>query len=377
MKKFLIPSLIMLVLTTACKKDNNDDNTPELPALHFTIKWDHKYSYWLNMPDNLHNLVATPDGGAAIFFSWFTDDNAGTCLLKTNADGSTDFLKEFPITEFDCGDASIIQTSDNGFLVFGGWSPPFLGKTDAAGNIIWKKLINYHQMQRVSSVVEKTTGGFLALTESIDAIYLVDLNASGDTLRTFQVHDSLEIADGQQVEFNAAGQIIVLYSGRQDSDYRSFMRVYDTNFSQIWSQELTEAGCGIVLHSFYINPDNSLVTGGSFWTNGTGNYEGYIASISSTGIVNCTKHIPEAQYGFLDILPSRTGGYYLVAEHDIMITKISNNCELLWRESLEPQNQIGPSGNTLKISGNDILFFGNTWELTSMEANPVLIKFSE
>jgi hypothetical protein len=377
MRKLIFPFLILIVAVTACKKDNNNTDDPDTPQLHLTVKWDKKYSYWLNMPDNLHNLVATPDGGAAVFFSWFTDEDAGTCLLKTKSDGSEDFVKEYPAGTFGCGDASLIQTSDGGFLLFGDWSPPTLGKTDAAGNVLWTKAMNYHQLQRVTSIVEKDGGGFLALTESINAIYLIEMDAAGDTLRTFLVRDSLEIADGQQVEINPAGQIIILYTGRQQGDYRSFVSALDTNFSEIWSQEFTLSGHGLVLQSLYINTDNSLVAGGGIWANGTGDYSGYAVGLSSAGDVSWTRQIPEAQYGFLDIVPATSGGYYMVAMHDIMVTKLSNGGEVLWRESLEPLNQIGPSGNTLKRSGNDILFFGYNWDISSMNSNPVLIKFSE
>lgn len=377
MKKITLIFLVLLTALFACKKDNDNHDVEDPPVAHISVKWDHNYSYWLNMPDNLHNLVSTPDGGAAVFFSWFTDTKSGTCLLKTNADGTTDFLHEFTAGEFGCGDASLIQTTDNGYLLYGSAATPVFGKTDAAGNILWMKSMNYHQLQRVTSIIEKPAGGFLALAEAYMEIYLVDLDASGDTIRTFLLKDSLQIADGQQVEYDKTGRIIVAFSGRINNDYRSFITAVDSNFSEIWSLQVAQAGRGVILHSFYINNDNSLLAAGSIFTNGTVDNVGYIASVSATGSLNWNKSLTDIHCTIMDVELAPTGGYYLVGDHDIMITKINAAGDVLWRESLEPTNQIGPFGNTLKVSGNDILFFGNTFDLSSLNQTPVLIKFAE
>jgi hypothetical protein len=379
MQKITHISLVLLTLTVlfSCKKDNDNNDVVDPPVVHFSVKWDHNYNYWLNEPQNLHNLVSTTDGGAAVFFSWFNDTESGTCFLKTNADGSTDFLHEFTADEFGNGDASLIQTSDNGYLLYGTDATPVLGKTDADGNILWMKSCNYHQLQRVASITEKPAGGFLALAESYMGIYLIDLNTSGDTIRTFLLMDSLQIPDGQQVEYDKSGKIIVAFSGRINGDYRSFITAIDSNFNEIWSLQLAQAGHGIVLNSFYINNDNSLLAGGTIFTNGTLEDVGYIAGISATGSLNWSKSLSDIHYTVMDVELAPSGGYYLVGDHDNMITKINAAGDVLWRESLEPTNQIGPSGNTLKVSGNDILFFGNTFDLSSLNQTPVLIKFSE
>jgi len=376
MKKIIIPLLVILGMATACKK-NNDSITNNPPQLHLTVQWDKKYSYWLNEPSNIHNLVATADGGAAVFFSWFTDAACGTCLLKTDGNGVTEFQHEFTSSEFGCGDASLLQTADNGFIVYGNNTYPVFGKIDISGNILWTKQANYHQLSHLNCMIEKPTGGYLALATGYGSIFLLDLNVAGDTNRCFQVADSLEIPEAVQLEYNHAGEIVLTYSGRINGDYMSVVKAVDTNFNQIWSLPFAQSGHGLIQKSFYINTDNSIMVAGRIWTNGMGDDQGYIASVSPTGSLIWSHQIAAMQDAALDIVLAPSGGYYVVGEHDIGITKINSNGDVLWRESLEPTNQLGPSGNTLKVSGNAIYFFGSVFDFPAVEESPVLIKFSE
>jgi hypothetical protein len=75
-------------------------------------------------------VVVTPDGGLAVLGR----DDAGTFLLKTDADGES--LWEERIDEFHGED--IINTPDGGFAMTGSYGDIRVIKTDDRGNISWQ-----------------------------------------------------------------------------------------------------------------------------------------------------------------------------------------------------------------------------------------------
>ncbi|HOY30458.1 MAG TPA: hypothetical protein PKW80_01140 [Bacteroidales bacterium] len=371
---------IVFVLLTSCKKDNNDDNGNTTPdQTHFSVQWNNRFNFWLNNDACLHNLAATADGGAVLFFPWFTDDNDGTCLMKISSAGVTEFQQVYPVTDFGCAYASVLPVSGNGYLLYGHYAFPVFGKTDAAGNILWKKEMNFHNLLRINCITEKPDGGFLALATTFSSIYIIDMNAAGDTNRCILLRDTLANAEGVQIEYNHSKEIIVTYSGKTDNRYAGFVTALDSNFNEKWAHTFNSSDGHIFLNAFCINNDNSMVAAGSYSLIGSLIHDTYIAGISPDGLITFTKNINNEAHAdmVLDIEPAPSGGYYVVAYHDPMITKINTNGEALWRESLDPSNQLGPSGNTIKATGNSVYFLGNTIDFTSLNMNPVLIKFTE
>lgn len=373
-KLFFLILFIISLYITGCKKDNDNNNDPEL-TFHLPEAWNNKYTnYSMNLPGIGNCFVNTNDGGAAIFFSWYTETESGTCLLKTDANGSTVLEKTYPATAFGCGYSSLIQTSDNGFLLIGETS---IGKTDISGNLIWTKEMDYHSIMWAAGPVEKPDGGFLVLARNINQLLLVDLDELGDTLECNVLRDSLYLPDGIQISYNTAGELIIAYMDKINDEWAGHLMVLDSNKNELWSVEFINPGHHTGVNAFYVNPDNSIMVVGYVYTVSNYTDVALVSKINPSGTVIWQKSLTNLPSRVLDIEPSSTGGYLLCMDDTKQIAKINDAGDFLWNEKLDKNNALGPLEGLIKKQSNSYYFFGHVTNLTTFNENPVLIKFSE
>jgi hypothetical protein len=117
-------------------------------------------------------------------------------LIRTNALGDTQWTRTWGGSNHDMGH-SVLQTPDSGYIVagrtssFGAGSVDFyLIRTDALGDTLWTRTYGGTNDDEAYSVLPTSDGGYVIAgsTSSYGAgdrdVYLVKINASGDTLWT-------------------------------------------------------------------------------------------------------------------------------------------------------------------------------------------------
>ena len=128
-------------------------------------------SYGGEGDQDVASLVETSDGGFALFgttnASGFTTSSTDFWLVKTDAYGNMKWNQTYGREEFDQAQ-SLVETSDGGFALVGSTNPAstartdfWLVKTDAAGNVEWNKTYGQLYQDYAHSVVETSDGGFV------------------------------------------------------------------------------------------------------------------------------------------------------------------------------------------------------------------------
>jgi hypothetical protein len=184
------------------------------------------------------SVQQTFDGGF-IVAGWTMSFGAGgfdVYLVKTDADGDTQWTRTFGGTEGDMG-WSIRQTADNGYIVIGSTKSPgadsqdvWLIRTDANGDTLWTRTFGGPGTEWGSSVQPTRDGGYIVtgMTSSFGAgggdVYLIKTDALGDTMwtRTFggtardwgrsvvQTVDGGYVVAGHSESFGAGGSDVYL-----------------------------------------------------------------------------------------------------------------------------------------------------------------------
>ena len=114
------------------------------------VVWHKTYQTGVNnvtgQSGQLYDLIATSDGGFALFGSQYlpNSENTEALLIKTNSNGVVQWTETYGQQFLP---SKVIQTSDGGFALVGTWaSPPQLSngdieaglvKTNAVGNVQW------------------------------------------------------------------------------------------------------------------------------------------------------------------------------------------------------------------------------------------------
>ena len=130
------------------------------------MQWNKTYGGTSN--DGARFLVQTSDGGYAMTGSTvsFAVGLSDFWLIKTGADGNTQWIKTYGGTDWD--DAySVIQTADGGYALVGcsfsfgaGAGDVWLVKTDVSGNHLWNRTYGGTSEDRAYSMVQTVDGGY-------------------------------------------------------------------------------------------------------------------------------------------------------------------------------------------------------------------------
>ena len=145
-----------------------------------------------------YNVVQTSDSGYIIVGSTqsYGAGSNDVYLIKTDAPGDTVWTRTYGGANVDQGN-SMLQTSDNGYLIAGwtmsfgiGGSDVYLLKTDASGDTVWTKTYGGSSNDYSHSIAQTMDGGYVVTgwTNSFGAgsydVYLIKIDAAGDTVWT-------------------------------------------------------------------------------------------------------------------------------------------------------------------------------------------------
>lgn len=161
--------------------------------------------------DTAYTIRQTNDGGYIFTGTVSSTDGdvigntaSNMWIVKLNNTGNIQWQKIYGNYEFYEVPLSIIQTSDNGYVVGTNMEDPANGlynvlilKLDSVGNVIWEKNIDGNPMKAVSSIEETTDGGLIFAGYSDDytdsAFWIVKL-ASAATLAAAEVKHNVSTA---------------------------------------------------------------------------------------------------------------------------------------------------------------------------------------
>jgi len=200
--------------------------------------WTHAYGGSEN--DWGKSIIQTTDGGyvvSGVFeYNSFTHIPSVVCLLRTDANGDTLWMRTYGGSNYDQG-MSVVQTIDEGFIVTGytssfgaGYTDVYLIKTNVDGDTVWTRTYGGSNSDVGFSVVQTSDGGYIVAgaTESFGAggsdVYLVKTDSDGDTTwtRTYgggsydrgysvaQTSDGGYIVAGVTESFGAGGSDVYL-----------------------------------------------------------------------------------------------------------------------------------------------------------------------
>jgi hypothetical protein len=147
-----------------------------------------------------YSVQQTSDGGYIIagIVNMF-GNNDQVYLIKTNSFGDTLWTRNYGGAYTDWGE-SVQQTQDGGYIIagftnsFGPGTPSYtnvyLIKTNASGDTLWTRAYGGLRSDAGFSVKQTQDGGYIvagstsSFSDTLDNVYLIKTNASGDTLWT-------------------------------------------------------------------------------------------------------------------------------------------------------------------------------------------------
>jgi hypothetical protein len=164
--------------------------------------------------DYAADVKATPDGGMILIGTDMSNDgditwnynSVDAFVVKLNASGNVDWKRVYGGTGYD-GGSTIIPTNDGGFILGGftqsddGDVPPanntnstnaWIVKTDANGNVLWKKTYGGSDIESILSIHQLSDGSYIAAGNSrssdgdltsnygLDDCWLLKLDTAGN-----------------------------------------------------------------------------------------------------------------------------------------------------------------------------------------------------
>ncbi len=257
--------------------------------------------------DEAASIVQTTDGGYALVgYSRSYTLRSDVLVVKLDPNGFVQWAKFIGGDSVDVG-ASIIQTSDGGYVVAGwtysygqGRADVFVVKLDGNGNVQWTRAIGGSRDERAYAVIETHDGGYVVagMTESFghgapaspDG-YVLKLDASGNL---------------EWVRSIGRGSDDVFYSVVETRDHGFLLAGYTNhavNLIEVWLVKidsmgnLTASGCPEL-----VTQDGVMVPGG------TAAYDSVLGVIVDSGRVVIDSGLVSSSGGTIDTCGSIASG---------------------------------------------------------------------
>lgn len=176
-------------------------------------------TFGTSMIEFAYAVVQTSDGGFVVCGGWSGFGADTLALVKVNSSGEDQWARRYPVNVDRSIGYSVIE-ADNGDLLCSGFAGPY-GEQDAAiirvgadGEPVWTTLVDLGANNAGTAVRNTADGGSVALVTSfvfngVDGdLGLVRLNASGDTLWTRRF-STPETEDGHGLALDQNGDILI------------------------------------------------------------------------------------------------------------------------------------------------------------------------
>lgn len=152
----------------------------------------------------LSDVVQCESGGYAVLASTGSFNNAPNnaydmMLMRVDYNGDTLWTKRYEVAPYQIGGTSLLQTSDEGFIIAGaanntgaGQDDILIVRTDSMGDTLWTRMYGGPGVETNAHLAQLNDGGFLVVAQTSTfsptgndwQYYFLRLDANGDTLWT-------------------------------------------------------------------------------------------------------------------------------------------------------------------------------------------------
>jgi hypothetical protein len=287
-------------------------------------------------------------------------------LLKSDADGNEDWHKvirydqDLPGTEEWAN--SVKTTSDGGYVLAGEindydpdkWNEALLIKTDANGNVLWKKLFGGSGRDGAKSVQQTTDGGYIiaGFTGSFGVelrdVYLIKTDAGGNQVWSKTFGGSGYDGATSVCQTFDGGYIIAGYLNSLDI----YLIKTDANGNEVWSKTFGGEQVDIA-HSVQQTSDGGYIIAGFTESYAEGGEDVYLIKTDSDGNEVWSKTFggPDDDCGYL-VQQTSDGGYiiagykgsYGATKDDVYLIKVKPDGSGIDEEITAGSFSLSPAG---------------------------------
>ena len=342
MRKFLY--ILSLLFAFGCTKDTELINSSEIPKTSFIGEVAWLKSFGGSEDDTARAVIATTDGGYAVFgFSNSTDGDLNAknlavndyWLLKIDAEGALQWSKTYGGSKDDRGQ-SLVQTQDGGYALTGyamssdgdgsvnkGFHDNWILKLDATGTIEWEKSFGFSGHDHSYDLLETEDGGLFF----VGFLDITSARADGNTEKTNSaVRHGVGEFWGTKIDAKANVEWRGYFGGTNNDRAHAVVRADDG---------------GYVMAGFTESNDFDIA-------NSRGSYDFWVVKVDDKGNL-----VWEGSFGGTgieraqDIAKTKDGGYVITGntfsndtdvssnngESDIWLLKIDANGTKVWDRS--------------------------------------------
>jgi hypothetical protein len=342
MKQFVYIFLFLIVVS--CSKDAEVANINNQAVSNFLGEVEYVKNYGGSGEDTAQAIIATADGGYAVFgFSNSTDGdiNAKTTdvndywLLKFDAEGNLEWNKVYGGSKDDRGQ-NLVQTSDGGYALTGyaksddgdasnneGFHDNWVVKLDAFGTIEWEKSFGFSGHDHSYDILQTDDDGFFF----VGFLDITSARADGNTEK------------GNSLTRHGVGEFWgTKIDPKGDLQWRGYFG--GTNNDRAHAVVQADDG-GFVMAGFTESDDFDI-------SNTRGSYDFWVVKVDDKGNL-----VWESSFGgsgieiSQDIAKTNDGGYVITGntfssdtdvsknngESDIWLVKIDANGSLVWEKT--------------------------------------------
>lgn len=244
---------------------------------------------------NFRTIELTSDGGFIIGGEgWDGNGNTDMWLIKTDANGSPQWEKNFGGAQDDYGRAAL-ETSDGGYVITGekrsdakGPADVLLVKVDAAGNELWRKSYGGNYWDFPHDIQQTCDDGFI-ITGISDVeysewdVYLLKTDKSGK-LEWQQRFGGGSSGEGRAVLQTTDGGYLITGFNRVRNEDDPILFKTDANGNLLWKKKYHSGS--IIGYDILQTADGEYIIAGATNSNLTGDkgYEALLIKTDSPGV---------------------------------------------------------------------------------------------
>ncbi len=239
-------------------------------------------------------------------------------LIKLNGIGDTSWTKLYSAGSFSIESRYVEQNSDSGYIVCGkAGNSSFLIRTNAAGNILWSKIIAGFTFITANEVHQTSDGGFIVIgtvspLTGPENILLLKTDGSGNiTWQKIFSSGANNYDDGYSVrQTNDGGYIITGATINPAVSSGMLLVKTDATGSVLWTKTFNAPGTFNIGWSIRQTADSGYVIAGQTYTT---NYNAYMIKTNSTGDTLWTRAYGGANPDYARAVQQTSDGGYMLA----------------------------------------------------------------
>lgn len=276
------------------------------------------------------DLIEANDGGY-VMTGWVIGYGAGNedvYIVKVDSIGNLLWTRTVGLFGGDFGE-SIVQTSDNGYLIaglcdtMGGGGKVYLIKLDSLGTMLWTKYIGGYFTDAANSIIQTKDKGFIMAGYSYSFgagngdVYIIKLD-SGYNISWTETIGGPKIDEGETIiQTKDDGYALAGFTASFGTDTDVYVIKLDSTGKIQWTKTIGGTSGDNEGESIIQDNDGGYVIAGYTTSYGVGGADVYAIKLDSIGNLKWTKTIGGSgnDYGG-SVIKTKDGGYAIVGYTD-------------------------------------------------------------